>query len=290
MSVRPAALAGAALLAAAWSAAAHSPYLRPANFAPSRDYVTVTGGLHEETALLADIPLRPGDFYETRPDGTTVKLDGAVQLKGLSAIDVPLPAPGTYRISTGLRAGRDMTWAQVDGRWRPVRPQRPPGEGGARLGGGEGARRGGEGGDGPPPLDAVPAGAPVIKSVGYLRADTYVTRGAPSEGGWKPTGEGLEFAPVANPTDVYLDKGFAVRVLLDGAPVPGAAILVRRGDESYADKKTEMSAVTDAQGRAVLRFPMPGAYVLETHGAPDAPGAAPKAKTYAVSLTVEANT
>lgn len=290
MLARSAALAALALASFAGAAHAHSPYLRPSNFAPSRDWVTVSGGMHEETALVADFALRPGEMWETQPDGSMVKLGDVVQLKGLTVLDAPLPRPGTYRISTGLRPGREMTWAQVDGQWRALRPPRPPGgEGrppqGARAEGP--ARRGGD--EGPPMLEVAPEGARTIKSVGYLRADTYVTRGAPSDGAWKPTGDGLEFAPAANPNDIYLDKPFGVRLLLDGKPVGGAPVLVRRGDDGYAERKVEITVTTDKDGRALVRFPTAGAYVLEAKSPPQPAGAAPAARTYAVSLTVEAN-
>lgn len=288
-------LALAATLALGDPAAAHTPFLAPASFAPQRDWVTVTGGMHEETALVADFALRPGDLFETAPDGRTQKLDGVVQLKGLTAADAPLPTPGTYRLSTGLRLAREMTFAQVDGAWRPVRGPRPAGAGPGGPGGGEGRGRrpaGGperrEAGEGPPPLDAAPAGAPTVKSGAWLRADTYVTRGAPSDGALKPTGEGLEFAPAANPNAIFLDHAFAVRLLLDGQPVAGAPVLVRRADEAYADRKTEFTAVTDARGVASVRFPLSGAYVLEAKTPAAAPGARPPEKSYLVSLTVEA--
>ena len=279
------ALAVGLALATAAPALAHSPFLAPLNFAPQRDWVTVIGGMHEETPLVADFALRPGDLFETRPDGTTVKLDGVVQLKGLTSADAPLPTPGTYRLSTGLRTAREMTWAQVDGTWRPVRPPRLAGAGG-EVSKPSGGRR--EAGEGPALLAAIPEGAPTVKTTGYLRADTYVTRGAPSDGGLKPTGEGLEIAPTANPDAVFLDKPLVVRLLLDGRPLAGAPILARRATEAYADHKTELTATTGADGRAELRLPSAGAYVLEAKTAPSASGAKPPEKSYVATLTIEA--
>ena len=149
-------LAVSALLAASVLAApagAHSPFLRPLNFSPSRDTVTVLGGMHEETVFVSDFALRPGDFWVIGPDGSRTKLEGQAALKGVSAVDAPLPAPGTYRITTGDRIGRETTLAKVDGVWRSERA-------GAGGGGHDGGHR--EAGEGPPPIDpaAVPAGAP----------------------------------------------------------------------------------------------------------------------------------
>ena len=275
--MRPRLLASTLLAAAAAcapAAQAHSPFLRPLNFSPSRDYVTVVGGMHEETVFVSDFALRPGDLWVVAPDGVRSKLEGQATLKGLSAVDVPLPSPGTYRITTGDRIGREATMAQVDGRWRPVRPT-------------AGARGGG---DGPPPVDpaALPPGAPTVKTVSVLKAETYVSRGAPSAGALKPTGQGFELAPVTNPDAVFLDGGFTFRLLSDGAPAAGVPVHVRRGDEQYADAKTDMTVVTDAQGRATARFPRQGAYILEArYPAEPAPGAAPAPRTTALSLSLE---
>lgn len=276
-------LACALVTAVASPAAAHTPYLAPLNFAPSRDYVTVTGGMFEETALVSDFALRGSGFFETGPDGRTAEAPAPAGPKGMNVFDAPLPAPGTYRISTGDRAGREASFAEVGGVWRPIRGAPPP----AGAGAPRPARR--EGGEGPEPLDAAPPGAPVVHSASFLRAETYVTRGAPSDAALKPAGAGLEFAPVTHPNGVYLDKPFGFRLLLDGRPVPAAAVLVRRADEAYADRKTELHARTDAAGRAEVKFPLAGVYVLEARfPAASAPGARPPEKSYVSTLTLEA--
>ena len=290
------------LAASAGAAGAHAPFLQPLNFAPSRDYVTVVGGMHEETVFVSDFALRPGDFFVVGPDGTRTKLSGQSALKGLSGVDVPLPGPGTYRITTGDRIGRESTMAKVDGRWRPVRGPGGGGPGGGMGGGGAAApqarREGGappggarrESGEGPGPVDAsaVPPDAPTIKTVGVLKAETYVSRGAPSTGALKASGQGFEIEPVTHPDEVYLDKGFAFRLLNDGAPTAGVRVLVRRGEEQYAETKTEMTLTTDAQGRATARFPKPGLYILEArYPAAGAPDAAPAPRSTALSLSLE---
>ena len=56
--------------------------------------------MHEETVFVSDFALRPGDFWVVGPDGSRTKLEGQASLKGVSAVDVPLPAPGTYRVTT----------------------------------------------------------------------------------------------------------------------------------------------------------------------------------------------
>ncbi|MBE7219441.1 MAG: DUF4198 domain-containing protein [Caulobacteraceae bacterium] len=292
MRPRHAAAVLSALLASASPAAAHAPFLAPESFTVSRDWVTVTAGMHEETPLTPDFALRaPGDLEETGPDGRTVKVEGVVQLKGLTAADVPLPAPGLYRISTGARVARQATWAQVAGVWRPIRPARPGAEGaaGGPAGGVHAAPAGHrEAGEGPAPLEAAPPGAPTAQTTAYLRADTYVVRGASTKAVPRPDGRGLEFAPGADPSAVYLDAGLPLTLLLNGRPVPGAAVLVRRADGPYAERKVNFGATTDAEGRVRITFPIAGAYVIEAQTAPSPPGARPPARTYLSTLTLEA--
>lgn len=283
---RPPPVAAAALLALAGPAAAHTPYLAPLNFAPARDTVTVLGGMFEETPLVSDFALRGSGFFETGPDGRTAEVAAPVALKGVSAFDATLAGPGTYRLSTGEREGRETLFARVDGAWRPVRPPPPAGAGGSPSGAARPARR--EGGEGPPPLDAAPVGAPTVKSVSVLRAETYVTRGAPSSAALKPTGRGLEFAPETNPNAVFLDTPFAFRLLVDGRPAAGVTVLARRADEAYADRKTELTVTTGADGRGVLKAPLAGVYVLAAkYPAAPEPAARPAERTYVSTVTVE---
>lgn len=80
----PAALFAVALIGAG-PAAAHTPYLAPLNFAPSREVVTVLGGMFEETPLVSDFALRGSGYLETGPDGRTAPVAASVELKGVSA-------------------------------------------------------------------------------------------------------------------------------------------------------------------------------------------------------------
>lgn len=274
-------IASAALIASLGGAAqAHSPFLQPLNFAPSRDYVTVIGGMHEESAFVSDFAIRPGDLFVVGPDGARARLEGQATLKGITAVDVPLPGPGTYKITTGDRTGRDATLAKVDGVWRMVRPAGGPGR----------PAGGGEHGEGPGPIEAsaVPAGAPTVKTSALLKAETYVSRGAPSAGALKASGQGYELEPVTHPNEIFLDKGFRFRLLVDGKPAQGAKVLVRRADEAYAEKKTELTLTADAAGAATLKPAKPGAYILETKWPAVPPaGAEPAAKSYTLTVAVE---
>lgn len=273
-------LAGTALIAAA-PALAHTPYVVPFTFSPERDYVGVEGGMAEEGFFIPDFAIRgAGDWSVVGPDGVAKPVTPTT-LKSVTVVDAPLPAEGTYRIGTGQRPGRQGKVAKVDGVWRQVRPDPAPGAAPQRR-----MDNDEESATGPIEASKVPAGAEIVETQGILIAETYVTRGAPTP--VKPTGQGFEIEPVTHPSEVYLDDGFTFRALVDGKPVPGLKVTIYRGWETYAAKRTAIEATTGADGKAQVKFEQPGAYVLETrYPGPQAPGAAPAAKTYIYTLSFE---
>lgn len=235
----------------AGSALAHTPYLKPTTFAPDRGFVTVEAALAETGFFIPDFPIRQaGDYWVTGDSGEPVKAPAVTMLKEFAAVDVELPANGTYRISTGERAGRSSKWAKIGGTWKMVRPANAP--------------AGGPGGDRAVSEADVPAGAETMTSTSYMRADTYVTRGAPSKGALKATGKGLEVEPITHPNEAFAGEAFKFRMLNNGQPLAHDFAIARGGD-AYAEKRFSYSGKTDAKGEAAVTFKEPGAYVLEIH-------------------------
>lgn len=264
----------AALLLPA-TALAHTPYLKPTTFAAERPYVSAEAALTEATFFVPDFPIRgPDPFLITGPSGETGKATNAVQLKEFTAVEFALPDNGTYRLSTGERAGRAGKWAKVDGTWRMVRPG--------------GAPAGGEGGGRSIDEAAIPAGAETMTSTIYIRADTYVSRGPPSRGALKPTGQGFEVEPVSHPNETFAGDAFKFRMLNDGKPLPGVEFNVARAGDAYAEKRFSHAGKTDAAGAAAVTLAEPGVYILEAHYPARAEGAAvPIPRSTAYTLTFE---
>jgi hypothetical protein len=279
----------AALLAALMgSAAAHSPYLLPNAFAVSKDHVTVQGSMTEDDYFVPEFAIRAGDYLLVDPSGAEAKIATVTQHKDVVVVEAPTPKDGTYRISTGERVGRTMKVALIDGQWRTVRPAnaprpqaaaaRPPMQGGA------------------PPVSnprvveeaAVPAGAEMTEVQTVLKAETYVTKGAPSPGALAVSGKGFEIKPATHPNEIYLDTGFTFAALVDGAPTAGLRFTVYRGGNAYEEKKVFAEARTDAKGELTLSFDRPGVYVMLTrYPARAAEGAKPAPRTYVYSMTFE---
>ena len=92
--------------------------------------------------------------------------------------------------------------------------------------------------------------------------NTYVTLGKPSGGALKPSGHGLEFAPVTSPNDLYAGEAAKFRFLLDGKPVKDLKVTVIPGGTRYRDKQGETIATTDANGEFSVTWPAPGLYWL----------------------------
>lgn len=248
-------------MAAAQGAAAHTPYLEPTSFAPDRDFVTVEAGMSETHAFVPDMPIRSqGDYLAVGPDGQAAKAGAPAMLKGLAAFDAPLPAEGTYRITTGDRPGRKTTWAKVDGQWKPVRPN-----------------------------ETVPAGAETQETQSVMKAETYVTRGKPNAGALKASGQGFELQPETHPNEIFAGEAFKFTVLQDGKPLSGVAFSISRGGEVYAEKRYAYAGKTDAAGKAAVTFDQPGAYLLEAHYPARGEGPmqpVPRSVTYSLSFEV----
>ena len=276
---------GLAMAAIGPAADAHSPYLQPTQFAPTRGYVAVLAALTDEVYFVPDLALRGEGFFLVDPEGRRSEIENVAPMKSFVAAEADLATDGTYRITTGERAGRSARFAKIDGRWLAVRQPRP----GQQQGQQRPPQQAGQM-ERPRAIDEadLPAGAETTEMQAVVVAETYVTRGAPSDAAVKTTGKGFELKPLIHPNEIFLDTGFPFEILMDGKPAEGVALEVFRGGNAYEDKKVYGEVTTDAAGRATVAFDRPGVYVLTTRypGRP-APGEAPPPRSYSYALTIE---
>jgi hypothetical protein len=228
----------------------------------------------------------------TGNSGAPVKATSVTPLKEYVAVEADLPTEGTYRISTGERAGRSAKWVKIDGAWKMVRTAGGPGGGGPRPPGagapGAGPGPGGPGGGRFVEESAVPAGAETMTSQSFIRAETYVTRGAPSRGALAPTGQGLELDAITHPNEIFVGDAFKFRMLDGGKPVPGLEFNISRANDAYSEKRYGNAGKTDAAGAAAVTFDQPGAYVLQAQYPVRTEGSAePLARSTVYTLTFE---
>ncbi len=241
------------------TAVADTSYLRPNWFTTATDdLVTVQSSFTESFSNPAN-GVKSEAWTVIGPDGAKAAFKTKVELTQLTALEAETKTSGTYRLSTGERLGRIGQQVLVDGAWQPFAPGRE-----------------------------IPAGAKTRQSQTATVADVYVTRGAPTKAPVEARIGTLELKPVTHPNDVYLDTGFAFRVLLNGKPVANQQVEVWREGGSYEEPAYRKLLTSAADGAVKASFDKPGVYLIWTRMSGDAPaGAATPIRSYTTSVTIE---
>lgn len=236
-------------------AQAHSPYLLPNQFdASNRDHVTVQASFTERL-FTPDVVMKADDWHVVGPDGAKVALTPSY-FRDLTVLEAATAKDGTYRITSGVRAGRTSRVIQRDGEWVFLEPGKP-----------------------------VPEGVTPAEMQSITVAETYVSRGAPDKAALAPIGKGVEFHALTHPNDVFVGEEAKFEVLLDGKPLPGQEIQIAAAGDDMDGKLTTVKA--DAAGRFAVKVAKPGAYLAMTRHRVAPEGGQPgRSLTY--SLTFEA--
>jgi uncharacterized GH25 family protein len=140
----------------------------------------------------------------------------------------------------------------------------------------------------------IPAGATDVKATRMAsRLETFFSANALSDGVFKPTGSGLEFVPVTNPTDLRSGEKATWRFLIDGKPAANQAFSLIPGGVRYRGVLGEIRMSTDAKGEITFTLPAGGQYMLSSSwptAAPAADGERPampaRRLSYAATLEV----
>lgn len=235
------AVIAAAVLAA--PASAHRMWMMPSTFTLSGEeqYITVDGAISNNLFFPNHVALSLADVSITRPDGTKAEPENGSTLKFRSVFDVKLDQQGTYRISE--------TGAMYFATWQEN------GETQRRRGSWERLMADG--------LDQKD-GVEFMQS--RRRVETFVTLGAPSEGAFAPTGEGLELQPVTHPNDVYVGEGVQFKLLLNGEPAKGVEVEIVRGQDRYRNSENMLTVTADADGVFSFTPEAAGQYWLSAGG------------------------
>lgn len=234
-----------AVLAAAGSATADSPYLRPNVYdATNMDRVTVEAGFTDDI-FAGRVAMRSDHWNVFGPNGE-IPITEITALNQITVFEVPTPTDGTYRISSGRREGRigRMYRSQSQG-WRFV---------------------GEEAGVTVPEADQVETQSITV-------AEVYVTRG---EGREVPAarGVGVEVIPVTHPAEIVEGEDAVFQLLIDGRPVAGQAVTVFREAGRYDGRLVEADLTTGEDGRFTVRPSSPGAYLTLVRYRGEAPAGA----------------
>lgn len=182
-------------------AQAHVPFLKPNQFNVAHHRLTIESSF-TEFPFQADFAMDSPNFTITSPKGMTSAITPIARTKAAVYLEPQLAEEGTYRISTGLRAGPSYNAIETsDG----------------KLYFAEDMKR-------------MTGKATRMKYYSY--ADTYVFKGHQKYEA-KPFNKGVEIIPLASPNDLLPGGKLTFRILENGQPVPNARIVVVTDNEHY---------------------------------------------------------
>lgn len=240
------------------SAEAHSPYLLPNLFdLDKRDHVTVVGSFTEEF-FAPDVAMKSDDYHVVGPDGARRPVS-PVYTRDMAIIETETKEPGTYRISTGRRTGRTAKAAWVQGDWKFLAPN-----------------------------EAAPSGSRVYDVTSITVAETYVTRGKPSQTALAPRNAGLEFRAVTHPNALFVGSDAKFQVLFDGKPVASQTVSLYAGEARYTQQKAPVEVKTNAAGEFSIKPDRSGVFVVMTRFRPEPAATGKDGVSYTYSLVFEA--
>lgn len=240
------------------SAQAHSPYLLPNLFdLGKRDHVTVQGSFTEDF-LEPDVAMKSEDYHVLTPAGAKQALT-PVYTRDLAILEADTKGQGTYRISTGKRAGRTAKAVWVNGDWEFLSPK-----------------------------DSALAGTKTYDVQSITVSDVYVTQGKPSDQVLAPRGNGLEYRALSHPNSIFVGKAMSFEVLFDGKPLAGHAVSVYTGQARYSDKKAFAEVTTDKAGRFSFKPDKPGVYLAMSRHRPTPAADSLQGVSYTYSVVLEA--
>lgn len=270
-------IAGSALALAA-PASAHRQWLLPSGtiFAGTNEWVAVDAAVSNDLFYADHMPMRVDGVKVWAPDGTPGEIANPALSHFRSTFDVKLDKPGTWKIGT-VQSGV-MGSFKVDGvEWRVGGRGGPPG---GAPGGMAGALR-----QVTPVAGAKPAGAPAgppsaprlsVPTVADIpanatdvkltesagRNEIFVTAGAPTTTVLKPSGKGLEFAPISHPDELVANEPARFAFLVDGKPVANLKVTIVPGGKRYRDAEGAFDLTTGADGVVTVKWPTAGMYWL----------------------------
>lgn len=223
---------GVAALALPMTASAHRGWIVPSATVLSGDvWVTFDAAISNELFYPDHNAMRLDGLVVTAPDGAIDKIQNGATGKYRSTFDVALTKPGTWKI--GSTSQSVMASYTENGEVKRFRGS---------------------------PEDfakQVPAGAADLKTIkSFNRNEAFVTRDKPTTEVFKPTGKGLELAPITHPNDLVAGEPASFKFLVDGKPAADLEVTIAEGGSRYSPRP-DMKVKTGADG--VLKFTLPEA-------------------------------
>ncbi len=267
-------IAAAALVSVPAALSAHRMWMLPSGtvFSDTSGWVTVDAAVSNDLFFFDHQPLRLDGVKVWQPDGSEGVLQNGATGRYRSVFDVRLDKPGTWKIGTQMTAV--MGSFKVDGVEKRLGRRGPPQPGA------------------PAPLTVadIPANATDVKlAETSTRNEIFVTAGAPTTTVFRPTGKGLEFAPVTHPDELVAGETATFRFLVDGKPAPGLKVTIIPGGKRYRNDEGARELSTGADGVLSITWPAAGMYWLNatlTDAKATTPRATERRMSYVTTLEV----
>ncbi len=267
-------IAAAALVSVPAALSAHRMWMLPSGtvFSDTSGWVTVDAAVSNDLFFFDHQPLRLDGVKVWQPDGSEGVLQNGATGRYRSVFDVRLDKPGTWKI--GTQSNAVMGSFKVDGVEKRLGRRGPPQPGA------------------PAPLTVadIPANATDVKlAETSTRNEIFVTAGAPTTTVFKPTGKGLEFAPVTHPDELVAGETATFRFLVDGKPAPGLKVTIIPGGKRYRNDEGARELSTGADGVLSVTWPAAGMYWLNatlTDAKATTPRATERRMSYVTTLEV----
>ena len=240
-------LAAAALLSVPAGLSAHRMWLLPSGtvFSGTDSWVTVDSAVSNDLFYADHQPGRLEQMKVWQPDGATGELQNGSTGRYRSVFDVKLDKPGTWKIGTEM-TGFSGSF-KVDGVEKRIGRRGPPQPGAPA----------------PLTINDIPANATDVKvSETLSRNEIFVTAGEPTTTVFKPTGKGLEFAPITHPDELVAGEPARFRFLIDGKPAPGLKVTVIPGGKRYRNAEGAVELTAGNDGVVTVNWPNAGMYWL----------------------------
>lgn len=222
-------------------ASAHRQWMMPSSTVLSGDdvWVTVDAAVSNDLFYFEHQPMRLDAMKAWAPDGSEAAIENKATGRYRSTFDVHMTQKGTWRIASVA----DMLMGSYDLAGKTERL--PRGTTAANL------------------AERIPAGATNVQTAeANNRNEIFVTVGEPTTTLFKPTGKGIELAPVTHPNDLIAGEAATFQFLLDGKPGANLPVTVIRGGIRYRDQLGQIDLKTDGDGKVEVTWPEPGLYWL----------------------------
>ena len=214
-----------------------------------------------EKFFVPEVAFNNSIFKVTAPNGKQTTPEFLSVLSTRTIAEHTLKDDGTYRVSTGNRLGKIFKIYKKDGERHSAKDPKAP----------------------------LPKGAKLLSFFqSNTKAETYVTKGKPSNEAIKATDQGLELVMHTHPNELFVGDDISMTVQYDGKNIDDLSVDVMLAKDQFSTNKAA-KVITSDNGKLTLNVDEAGVYLLRARHRTDAPegSVAPViSNTYTLTLEI----